>query len=104
MFIGLNSKRLKANTLGYVLPTHNPVRVAEEIATLDHVLKGRLSVGFTRGYQARWFQNYAAVRGVHATHARPGQAPGPAGPDQSRDLRGIGPHREDRMDQRGFQL
>jgi len=28
MFIGLNSKRLRANTLGYVLPTHNPVRVA----------------------------------------------------------------------------
>ncbi len=67
MFIGLNSKRLRANTLGYVLPTHNPVRVAEEIATLDHVLKGRLAVGFTRGYQARWFQNYAAVPGARAT-------------------------------------
>ena len=67
MFIGLNSKRLRANTLGYVLPTHNPVRVAEEIATLDHILKGRLAVGFTRGYQARWFQNYAALPGVHAT-------------------------------------
>ncbi|MGH9761787.1 MAG: LLM class flavin-dependent oxidoreductase, partial [Blastocatellia bacterium] len=67
LFIGLNSKRLKANTLGYVLPTHNPVRVAEEIATLDHILQGRLNVGFTRGYQARWFQNYAAVPGAHAT-------------------------------------
>ena len=67
MYIGLNSKRLRANTLGYVLPTHNPVRVAEEIATLDHVLKGRLAVGFTRGYQARWFQNYRAVPGARAT-------------------------------------
>ena len=67
MFIGLNSQRLRANTLGYVLPTHTPVRVAEEIATLDHVLKGRLAVGFTRGYQARWFQNYAAVAGARAT-------------------------------------
>jgi alkanesulfonate monooxygenase SsuD/methylene tetrahydromethanopterin reductase-like flavin-dependent oxidoreductase (luciferase family) len=67
LFIGLNSKRIKANTLGYVLPTHNPVRVAEEIATLDHILQGRLNVGFTRGYQARWFQNYAAVPGAHAT-------------------------------------
>jgi alkanesulfonate monooxygenase SsuD/methylene tetrahydromethanopterin reductase-like flavin-dependent oxidoreductase (luciferase family) len=67
LFIGLNSKRLRANTLGYVLPTHNPVRVAEEIATLDHILKGRLAVGFTRGYQARWFQNYAAIPGVRAT-------------------------------------
>ena len=67
LFIGLNSKRLRANTLGYVLPTHNPVRVAEEIATLDHILRGRLAVDFTRGYQARWFQNYAALPGVHAT-------------------------------------
>ena len=67
LFIGLNSKRMKADTLGYVLPTHNPVRVAEEIATLDHILKGRLNVGFTRGYQARWFQTYAAVPGAHAT-------------------------------------
>ena len=57
LFIGLHSKRLKVATLGYVLPTHNPVRAAEEIATLDHMLKGRLMVGFTRGYQPRWVAN-----------------------------------------------
>ncbi|MCU1486525.1 MAG: luciferase-like protein [Actinomycetia bacterium] len=67
LFIGLHSKRLKVATLGYVLPTHNPVRAAEEIATLDHMLKGRLMVGFTRGYQPRWVGNYAAVPGVRAT-------------------------------------
>jgi alkanesulfonate monooxygenase SsuD/methylene tetrahydromethanopterin reductase-like flavin-dependent oxidoreductase (luciferase family) len=49
------------------LPTHNPVRAAEEIATLDHMLKGRLQVGFTRGYQSRWVGSYAAVPGVNAT-------------------------------------
>jgi len=26
---------MRVSTLGYVLPTHNPVRAAEEIATLD---------------------------------------------------------------------
>jgi alkanesulfonate monooxygenase SsuD/methylene tetrahydromethanopterin reductase-like flavin-dependent oxidoreductase (luciferase family) len=49
LFVGLHSQRMKVATLGYVLPTHNPVRAAEEIATLDHMLKGRLLVGFTRG-------------------------------------------------------
>jgi alkanesulfonate monooxygenase SsuD/methylene tetrahydromethanopterin reductase-like flavin-dependent oxidoreductase (luciferase family) len=67
LFVGLHSQRLKAATLGYVLTTHNPVRAAEEIATLDHMLKGRLLVGFTRGYQSRWVGSYAAVPGVNAT-------------------------------------
>lgn len=67
LFVGLHAKRMKVATLGYVLPTHNPVRAAEEIATLDHMLKGRLMVGFTRGYQARWVDQYATVRGAKAT-------------------------------------
>ena len=66
-FIGNNSSRLRVNTLGYVAPTHNPVRAAEEIAMLDHMLQGRLAVGFVRGYQDRWVANYAAVPGAHAT-------------------------------------
>ncbi|MCU1486561.1 MAG: luciferase-like protein [Actinomycetia bacterium] len=67
LFIGTHSKKMKVATLGYVLPTHNPVRAAEEIATLDHMLEGRLMVGFTRGYQSRWVGSYAAVPGINAT-------------------------------------
>ena len=67
LFVGLHSKRMKAGIMGYTLPTHNPVRVAEEIATLDHMLKGRLYVGFTRGYHARWVDSYASRPGVSAT-------------------------------------
>src|SRR5882724_9441430 len=67
LFVGQHSRRMKAGIMGYTLPTHNPVRVAEEIATLDHMLKGRLYVGFTRGYHARWVDSYAAVKGVGAT-------------------------------------
>lgn len=66
-FVGMQAKRMKAGIMGYTLPTHNPVRVAEEIATLDHMLKGRLYVGFTRGYQARWVDSYASRPGVGAT-------------------------------------
>ena len=67
LYVGMHSKRMKAGIMGYSLPTHNPVRIAEEIATLDHMLQGRLWVGFTRGYHPRWVDAYAAVRGVHAT-------------------------------------
>lgn len=67
LFVGLHSKRMKAGIMGYTLPTHNPLRVAEEIATLDHMLQGRLYTGFTRGYQARWVDPYAARPGVRAT-------------------------------------
>jgi alkanesulfonate monooxygenase SsuD/methylene tetrahydromethanopterin reductase-like flavin-dependent oxidoreductase (luciferase family) len=67
LFVGMHSKRLTAGMFGPVLPTHNPVRLAEEIATLDHMLQGRLSVAFTRGYHPRWVDSYAAVPGVHST-------------------------------------
>jgi alkanesulfonate monooxygenase SsuD/methylene tetrahydromethanopterin reductase-like flavin-dependent oxidoreductase (luciferase family) len=67
MFLGQHGPRLRINQFGYVLPTHNPLRVAEHAATLDHLLGGRLNVAFVRGYQARWFENYAAVRGVRST-------------------------------------
>jgi alkanesulfonate monooxygenase SsuD/methylene tetrahydromethanopterin reductase-like flavin-dependent oxidoreductase (luciferase family) len=68
LFVGSHARRMSAGILGYVLPTHNPVRVAEEIATLDHMLQGRLIVGFTRGYHARWVDSYAAIRGTGATN------------------------------------
>jgi alkanesulfonate monooxygenase SsuD/methylene tetrahydromethanopterin reductase-like flavin-dependent oxidoreductase (luciferase family) len=74
LFVGSHAKRMSAGILGYVLPTHNPVRVAEEIATLDHMLAGRLIVGFTRGYHARWVDAYAAVRGVGATNVQHAKA------------------------------
>ena len=67
LFVGLHAKRMKAGIMGYTLPTHNPVRVAEEIATLDHMLQGRLIVGFTRGYHARWVDSFASRPGVKAT-------------------------------------
>lgn len=67
LFVGLHAKRMKAGIMGYTLPTHNPLRIAEEIATLDHMLKGRLYVGFTRGYQARWVDAFASRPGVGAT-------------------------------------
>jgi alkanesulfonate monooxygenase SsuD/methylene tetrahydromethanopterin reductase-like flavin-dependent oxidoreductase (luciferase family) len=42
--------------LAVVLPSWDPVRLAEELATLDHLTRGRLYVGLARGYQPRWTQ------------------------------------------------
>jgi len=62
MFLGQHAPRLRIDQFGYVLPTHNPLRVAEHAATLDHLLGGRLNVAFVPGYQARWFENYGSSR------------------------------------------
>ena len=58
MWLGQHSKRLRIITCGFVTTTHNPLRAAEQIATLDHMLDGRFGVGFVRGYQARWVDNF----------------------------------------------
>ena len=52
--LAARTKRIKFSPLGLVLPSWDPVRVAEELAVLDHLTKGRLYAGFARGYQDRW--------------------------------------------------
>ena len=58
MWLGQHSRRLRIIPCGFVSTTHNPLRTAESIATLDHMLGGRLGVGLVRGYQARWVENF----------------------------------------------
>jgi alkanesulfonate monooxygenase SsuD/methylene tetrahydromethanopterin reductase-like flavin-dependent oxidoreductase (luciferase family) len=52
--LAARTKQIKFAPLALVLPAHNPIRVAEEIAMLDHLTKGRVYAGFARGYQQRW--------------------------------------------------
>ncbi len=52
--LAARTQRLKFASLGLVLPTWDPLRVAEEIAVLDHLTRGRFIAGFARGYQDRW--------------------------------------------------
>ena len=44
-----HTTRLRFGSLVYLLPFHHPIRLAEEIATLDHLLEGRFDVGVGRG-------------------------------------------------------
>ncbi len=68
LFIAAHTKRIRVGQLGIVLPAHNPLQVAEDLAMVDHMTKGRLNVGFARGYQRRWVdtmaQHYHQVHGV----------------------------------------
>src|SRR5215470_14991069 len=44
----------------------NPIRVAEDIAMLDHMTGGRANAGFARGYQRRWVDVMAQqTHGIH---------------------------------------
>ena len=48
-YIAARLKRITVALLGPIVPQSNPVRVAEELATLDNVAQGRLVVGLLRG-------------------------------------------------------
>lgn len=45
---------INIGSIGYVMATQDPIRVAEETAILDHLTRGRFWVGVARGYQSRW--------------------------------------------------
>ncbi len=66
LFIAMQTKRIRVGQLGIVLPASNPIRVAEDIAMLDHMSGGRANAGFARGYQRRWVDVMAQhAHGVH---------------------------------------
>jgi alkanesulfonate monooxygenase SsuD/methylene tetrahydromethanopterin reductase-like flavin-dependent oxidoreductase (luciferase family) len=66
LFVALQTKRMRVGQLGIVLPAHNPIRVAEDIAMLDHMSGGRANAGFARGYQRRWVDVMAQqTHGIH---------------------------------------
>jgi alkanesulfonate monooxygenase SsuD/methylene tetrahydromethanopterin reductase-like flavin-dependent oxidoreductase (luciferase family) len=47
--IAQRTQRLRFGPLVYLLPLYHPLRLAEEIAMLDHLSQGRLEVGIGRG-------------------------------------------------------
>ncbi len=56
--IAAQTKTIRLGTAILVPPLHHPLRLAEEIATLDLVSGGRLDVGFGRGSANYEYQGY----------------------------------------------
>jgi len=51
-WVAARTSRVRIGTAIVVLPFHNPIRLAEQVATIDLMSGGRLDLGVGRGYQA----------------------------------------------------
>jgi 3,4-dihydroxy-2-butanone 4-phosphate synthase len=60
-------KQIRVGSIGYTLTAQNPIRVAEDVAIIDHMTQGRMFVGISRGYQSRWTQVVGQHYGARAT-------------------------------------
>ena len=67
LYFGQNTKNIRVGQMANVLPFHNPLRLAEDLAMLDHMMKGRTFVGLARGYQKRWADVLGQQFGVGGT-------------------------------------
>lgn len=58
-FLAARTTRLRLGTAILVLPWHNPVLLAEQVATLDLLSQGRLDLGIGKGYRHNEFAGFA---------------------------------------------
>jgi alkanesulfonate monooxygenase SsuD/methylene tetrahydromethanopterin reductase-like flavin-dependent oxidoreductase (luciferase family) len=66
-YLAGHTKRLKVGQLGLVLTANHPLRIAEDIALLDHISGGRAFCGFARGNAKRWVNTFSQHFGTEAT-------------------------------------
>jgi alkanesulfonate monooxygenase SsuD/methylene tetrahydromethanopterin reductase-like flavin-dependent oxidoreductase (luciferase family) len=52
------TQRIRLATTSLLIPIHNPLRVAEEIASLDRLSHGRVLIGLGRGFRAPLFSAF----------------------------------------------
>ena len=58
-FLAARTSRMRLGTAVVVLPWHNPVLLAEQVATLDLLSGGRFDFGIGKGYRKSEFQGFA---------------------------------------------
>jgi alkanesulfonate monooxygenase SsuD/methylene tetrahydromethanopterin reductase-like flavin-dependent oxidoreductase (luciferase family) len=56
--IAARTRRIRMGLAVQVLPLTNPLRLAEEAATVDHISKGRFDFGIGRSGLTRYYQGY----------------------------------------------
>ncbi len=52
---GMRTKRMRVGAMGFVVPLHHPLRLAEEIAIVDQMLGGRFECGLVPGISPGFF-------------------------------------------------
>ena len=67
--LAAHTQRIRVGQCGVILPDWHPIRVAEDIAMLDNMTKGRVDFGIARGYDSR----SALQFNVHADRLNAGQ-------------------------------
>src|SRR5688572_18188276 len=65
--VAARTRTLRVGTSVILLPLHHPVRIAEDVITLDLVSKGRVVLGVGVGYQAADFQAFGVPMEHRAT-------------------------------------
>ena len=58
-WIGSRTTTLRLGTAVLVLPWHNPILLAEQIATLDLLSEGRVDAGIGKGYRLKEFDGFS---------------------------------------------
>ena len=67
--LAAHTRQIRVGQCGVILPDWHPIRVAEDIAMLDNMTKGRVDFGIARGYDSR----SALQFNVHADRLNAGQ-------------------------------
>ena len=57
-YVAARTTKLRVGTAVIVVPLHNPLVIAEEIATVDVLSGGRFDIGLGRGYQHYEFERF----------------------------------------------
>ena len=74
MFIAQHTKTMRGGHLGMNLTAMNPIKVAEDIAMLDHMTGGRAFAGFSRGNTPRWTATMGQHLGITSTESDKSEA------------------------------
>src|SRR2546428_1252968 len=61
--IATRTKRLHIGTAVTVIPLNHPLKIAEEVATLDHISEGRIEFGIGRSGVVRSYDTYGIPYG-----------------------------------------
>ena len=70
--IAARTKKIRIGTAVLLLPLHNPVRVAEDGATVDIISNGRFELGVGVGYRPQEFPALGASRSERASRTNEG--------------------------------